>query len=83
MMDSARTRTVGSSSTTSTVVGFARLGFIPPTPWLLKAATTGQNRSSNSRSYLATAITYVTNKSLNLAQHRCVDNRTGLTQVHY
>ena len=34
----------------------------------MKAATTGQNRSSKSRSYLAISITYVTNKSLNLAE---------------
>src|ERR1700720_4376485 len=32
MIDSARARTVGSSSTTRAVVGLARFGFIRPTP---------------------------------------------------
>src|SRR5271170_3705499 len=45
MMDSARARTVGSSSTTRTVVGLAC--FIGPTPLALKTATMGEKRSSN------------------------------------
>jgi len=41
MMDSARARTVGSSSTTRTVVGLAFSDFIRPTPMALKTPTMG------------------------------------------
>src|SRR5712671_424295 len=59
MMDSARARTVGSSSTTRTVVGLAFSDFIRPTPMALKTATMGQKRSSNSRSYFTISISPV------------------------
>src|SRR6266478_10112533 len=59
MMDSARARTVGSSSTTRTVVGLAFSDFIRPTPLALKTVTMGQKRSSNPRSYFAISISPV------------------------
>src|SRR6516165_8232742 len=59
MMDSARARTVGSSSTTRTVVGLAFSDFIRPTPLALKTATMGQKRSSNPRSYFTISISPV------------------------
>src|SRR5215831_17964197 len=44
MMDSARARTIGSSSTTRTVVGLAFLDFIRPTPLAFKSGNHGAKR---------------------------------------